>query len=153
MGCCSESPQRGVYVKESIVHRRPLGQTPLDPETKNRILADVRQDQTSREVSYRGQALKLFPHVCARCGREFAGKRLRELTVHHKDNDHTNNPPDGGNWELLCLYCHDDAHEAYERTGGRTSSLGSGESSLGFRPFAGLERFIKPQEEETESGQ
>ena len=29
------------------------------------------------------------------------------LTVHHKDHDHDNNPPDGSNWENLCVYCHD----------------------------------------------
>ena len=60
---------------------------------------------------YRSRALRLLPHVCAHCGREFEGKRLRELTVHHRDHDATNNPPDGSNWELLCLYCHDNAHE------------------------------------------
>jgi len=59
---------------------------------------------------YRNQALKLFPWVCAKCGRDFSGKKLRELTVHHKDHDHSNNPPDGSNWELLCIYCHDNEH-------------------------------------------
>ena len=29
-------------------------------------------------MSYRDQALKLFPHICARCAREFAGKRLQD---------------------------------------------------------------------------
>jgi hypothetical protein len=33
---------------------------------------------------YREQALKLFPWVCGRCGHDFKGKQLRELTVHHK---------------------------------------------------------------------
>ncbi|RPH95084.1 MAG: HNH nuclease family protein [Lysobacterales bacterium] len=61
-------------------------------------------------VDYREQALKLFPWLCGRCGREFNGKNLRELTVHHKDHDHRNNPPDGGNWELLCIYCHEEEH-------------------------------------------
>jgi hypothetical protein len=35
---------------------------------------------------------------------------LRELTVHHKDHNHDNNPPDGSNWELLCIYCHENEH-------------------------------------------
>ena len=52
----------------------------------------------------------MFPHLCAACSREFSGKRMKELTVHHKDHDHDNNPPDGSNWELLCLYCHDHEH-------------------------------------------
>lgn len=69
-----------------------------------------RNTRAELEKAYRERALKLFPWVCARCGREFSGKRLRELTVHHKDHDHHNNPPDGSNWELLCLYCHDNEH-------------------------------------------
>jgi len=30
----------------------------------------------SNTESYREQALKLFPWVCARCGRDFSGKQL-----------------------------------------------------------------------------
>ena len=63
-----------------------------------------------KKVDYRERALKLFPWVCGSCGRDFTGKNLRELTVHHKDHNHNNNPPDGSNWELLCLYCHDNEH-------------------------------------------
>ncbi|MEW6500435.1 MAG: YajD family HNH nuclease [Thermodesulfobacteriota bacterium] len=68
------------------------------------------RDKARREQSYRERALKLFPWVCGRCGREFSGKKLQELTVHHKDHNHDNNPPDGSNWELLCIYCHDNIH-------------------------------------------
>ena len=56
-----------------------------------------------QEHQYREKALKLFPWVCGRCGREFTDANLRELTVHHIDHDHNNNPSDGNNWELLCL--------------------------------------------------
>jgi len=63
-----------------------------------------------KKIDYRNQALKILPWICAKCGREFSGKKLRELTVHHKDHNHDNNPPDGSNWELLCIYCHDNAH-------------------------------------------
>jgi hypothetical protein len=48
-----------------------------------------------------------IPPRFARCGREFDSKRLRELTVHHKDHDH------GRNWERLCLYRHDAEHSRY----------------------------------------
>jgi hypothetical protein len=65
-------------------------------------------------MSYRDQALKILPWICARCGREFEGKRLRELTVHHVDGNHDNNPPDGSNWELLCIYCHENEHARFE---------------------------------------
>jgi len=70
--------------------------------------------------SYRELALKLYPWVCTRCAREFSGVRVRELTVHHKDGDHDNNPPDGSNWELLCIYCHENEHARVEdhRAGG-----------------------------------
>jgi len=60
--------------------------------------------------AYREQALKLFAWICGRCAREFSGVRLRELTVHHKDGNHDNNPSDGSNWELLCIYCHENEH-------------------------------------------
>lgn len=113
---------------------------------KNSILDEVRRNRERREKSYRERALKLFPHICGRCGREFAGKRLRELTVHHKDSNHENNPPDGSNWELLCLYCHDNEHsrqevaEAYDDTtpGGDAAS-----SSMGHHPFADLEALLR----------
>ncbi len=63
-----------------------------------------------KKIEYREQALKILPWVCANCGRDFSGKKLRELTVHHKDHNFKNNPPDGSNWELLCIYCHDNEH-------------------------------------------
>ena len=67
------------------------------PEEK--LIADARLLQKEREKGYRAQALKIYPPICARCGREFGGKKLRDLTVHHKDHNHENNPPDGSNWE------------------------------------------------------
>jgi hypothetical protein len=93
-------------------------------------------------MSYREQALKMLPHICVRCAREFEGKRLRELTVHHKDGNHDNNPPDGSNWELLCIYCHENEHARYE-----DSKSGSEpdfrEPSATHRPLAGLGDLLK----------
>ena len=71
----------------------------------------ARRTQAQLQQTYREQALKMFPWICAHCGREFEGKKLSQLTVHHKDHNHDNNPPDGSNWELLCLYCHDNEHQ------------------------------------------
>lgn len=85
------------------------GQSKLD-----RILAEQREYIAKRETGYREKALKLYPHICGRCTREFAGKNLRELTVHHRDHNHDNNPSDGSNWELLCVYCHDEEHTKFE---------------------------------------
>ena len=59
---------------------------------------------------YRERSLAIHGLVCARCGREFGGENRRLLTVHHRDGNHSNNPPDGSNWENLCVYCHEDTH-------------------------------------------
>ena len=84
--------------------------TPSDKTSLDQMVDTVLSKRERREKSYRERALKLFPWICARCGREFEEVRLRELTIHHKDHNHDNNPPDGSNWELLCLYCHDNEH-------------------------------------------
>jgi 5-methylcytosine-specific restriction endonuclease McrA len=67
-----------------------------------------RADNSSGD--YREQSLKIHGLICAKCGREFEYKDRRLLTVHHKDGNHLNNPPDGSNWENLCIYCHEDEH-------------------------------------------
>ena len=82
-----------------------------DATRRAQLQAELRRDIATRQSGYRERALRVLPHVCASCGREFEGKRLKELTVHHKDHNHNNNPPDGSNWELLCIYCHDHEHE------------------------------------------
>ena len=94
-------------------------------------------------MDYRDQALKLLPHICARCGREFSGKRLRELTVHHKDGNHHNNPPDGSNWELLCIYCHENEHARIEDSRAGGSAKQADPSPATHRPLSGLDKLIK----------
>ncbi|MCD6352810.1 MAG: YajD family HNH nuclease [Proteobacteria bacterium] len=109
-------------------------------------MAEAHRNLQQRERGYREQALKLFPHVCGRCGREFSGKRVRELTVHHKDHNHDNNPRDGSNWELLCLYCHDDEHSRLEDAEYYDYSAPSEppESfSSDFKPFVSLDALLK----------
>jgi hypothetical protein len=109
------------------------------------IIAQARRDRVLRERSYREQALRLFPHICARCGRELGGKRLRELTVHHKDHNHDHNPPDGSNWELLCIYCHDNEHardQVAEWYTGETPQ-GAGQPSAFDSPFTKLADLLK----------
>jgi len=112
---------------------------------QQQIIAEVRRDRELREKTYRERALKLFPHVCGKCGREFSGKKLKELTVHHRDHDHENNPPDGSNWELLCLYCHDNEHSRYldaEWYGAETPGEKKAAVS-GHRPLEGLAALLK----------
>jgi hypothetical protein len=82
-------------------------------EKLNSLVAHARQQRKEREKGYREKALKLFPWVCGRCAREFNRQNLSQLTVHHRDHNHDNNPSDGSNWELLCLYCHDNEHAHY----------------------------------------
>ena len=77
------------------------------------FLSRSRQNQGRKEKNYREQSLKIHPWVCARCAREFTNRNVHELTVHHKDHDHENNPHDGSNWENLCIYCHDNEHRRY----------------------------------------
>ncbi len=107
--------------------------------------ANLRRERELRMKGYRERALKLFPPVCARCGREFEGRRLRELTVHHKDHDHDNNPPDGSNWELLCVYCHDNEHDRYSVADWSEGPSVSGQQKTvsTFKPFEGLGSLLK----------
>lgn len=81
--------------------------------------------------------------MCARCAREFEGKRLRELTVHHKDGDHHNNPPDGSNWELLCVYCHENEHtRVVDATAGGSARQADPQPAK-HQPLAALDRLLK----------
>lgn len=82
-------------------------------EKYTELIAEARRNAESRGHGYREQALKLYPWVCGKCKREFTRENINELTVHHKDHNHDNNPEDGSNWELLCLYCHDHEHAKY----------------------------------------
>ncbi len=113
----------------------------------NEIIAQARRYKEEREKGYREQALKLFPWICGRCTREFNHKNLRELTVHHRDHNHDNNPSDGSNWELLCLYCHDNEHQRFEeqvRYG--DLQIGGGKAAAAaaatFSPFADLRSLL-----------
>ena len=91
------------------------------------------------EKDYRGRALKLLPWICTRCAREFPASRLRELTVHHKDGDHDYNPPDGSNWELLCIYCHENEHARLLDEAARTRGPGEQGPVATYNPFAELQ--------------
>ncbi|MEI6085771.1 MAG: YajD family HNH nuclease [Verrucomicrobiota bacterium] len=120
--------------------------SPPDPQRQAAILAKLRRDREIRQNGYRERALSLFPHVCASCGREFSGKRLKELTVHHKDGIHQNNPNDGSNWELLCIYCHDHEHEKYKLTGHVDLEKSAAPPSAKIAdPFAKLDDLFKPK--------
>ena len=108
-----------------------------DPGKLDRIVAEARRAADERALTYRDQALKIYPWVCGRCARTFTRANLRELTVHHRDHDHDNNPPDGSNWELLCVYCHDNEHQKQlELAAGRQP--GAAPKGATHNPFADL---------------
>ena len=110
-----------------------------------KFIAELRRERDERMKGYREQALKLFPPVCGHCGREFEGKRLRELTVHHRDHNHDNNPPDGSNWELLCVYCHENEHSRNLAADWSEGPSAGGEviSMSTHNPFANLGSIMK----------
>ena len=105
----------------------------------------AQRTRTHLQQAYRERALKILPWICAHCGREFEGRKLSQLTVHHKDHNHDNNPPDGSNWELLCLYCHDNEHQRYLVAEASAETLPSREQDppSTFTPFAHLADMLK----------
>ena len=114
-----------------------------DTDKLSKVVAEARRASELREQGYREQALKMYPHICGRCSREFDRKNLHELTVHHRDHNHDNNPADGSNWELLCLYCHDNEHQRQlEAQQGNLSAGGSKSASATFNPFADLKSML-----------
>jgi len=108
----------------------------------DKIVADNRRYQDERAKSYRERAIKMYPWICGRCSREFSRQNITELTVHHRDHNHDNNPADGSNWELLCLYCHDNEHQRLLDAIG----VGEGEKQnqgATSNPFASLKDMLK----------
>lgn len=111
-------------------------------------MALIPKNYTRLESGYREKALKIYPWVCGRCSREFVYSNLRELTVHHIDHDHTNNPADGSNWELLCLYCHDHEHSKYTEAEQYGTAVVAGEDAQNdvgaatYNPFADLQAML-----------
>ncbi len=111
-----------------------------DAARLDRVVAEARRNSDARAQTYRERALKLFPWICGRCAREFDRSNVHQLTVHHKDHNHDNNPPDGSNWELLCVYCHDNEHSReLEAAAARDASAARDEAAAAtHRPFANL---------------
>lgn len=114
----------------------------IDTTRLDQIVVDARRAADARSLGYRERALKIYPWICGRCAREFTRTNLRELTVHHRDHNHDNNPVDGGNWELLCIYCHDNEHQRQieAQTGGVSSSAKGPVAT--HSPFADLKALL-----------
>jgi 5-methylcytosine-specific restriction endonuclease McrA len=95
---------KGYTVRKRVVRGRKETGKPIDE-----IVKELKEASAPRN-DYREQSLQIHGLICAKCAREFGYKDRHLLTVHHKDGNHRNNPPDGSNWENLCVYCHDDEH-------------------------------------------
>ncbi len=119
----------------------------LNKEEMHQIVARARRAREDRLKGYRERSLRLHPWICARCGRDFTHKNLRLLTVHHKDHNHDNNPPDGSNWENLCIYCHDNEHSRYidHVEGERDKDVDEQTDLATHKPFAGLADMLKEE--------
>ena len=113
-------------------------------EKLDRVVAKALRERDTRLSSYRDRALKMYPWICGRCSREFDRENLRELTVHHRDHDHDNNPPNGSNWELLCVYCHDNEHSRLVDSHAAAGGAGENKNSAAtYNPFANLAAVLK----------
>jgi 5-methylcytosine-specific restriction endonuclease McrA len=116
-----------------------------NPDKLDQVVAQARRAAQQREEGYRAKALKMYPWICGRCTREFTRETLQELTVHHRDHDHDNNPADGSNWELLCVYCHDNEHSRQVDSAFGDAGKDNQESEdATHRPFADLATLLKP---------
>lgn len=122
----------------------PTHKSTIDTAKLDRVVAEARRSAEQRELGYRERALKMYPWVCGRCTREFTRVNLQELTVHHRNHDHDFNPADGSNWELLCVYCHDNEHSRYiDHTGGSAAHAEDTVTSATNNPFADLRALMK----------
>jgi len=127
-----------------MVGRRKEKKKKLDSGKLDAIVKKVHSDVNEREKGYREQSLKLHPWVCGRCGKTFTRENLHLLTVHHIDHNHNNNPPDGSNWENLCIYCHDNEHQKmneFEAYG--DVETGQSAEAATHNPFADLKAKIE----------
>jgi hypothetical protein len=110
----------------------------------DRVVAEARRARVERERGYRERALAIYPWICGRCRREFDRTTVLQLTVHHRDHNHDNNPPDGSNWELLCVYCHDNEHQRQvEQARSGSGAAPEAPAPATFKPFAGLDALLK----------
>ena len=120
----------------------PQPKAPPDSARLDRVVAEARRAAEQRNNGYRERALKMYPWVCGRCAREFTRANLQELTVHHRNHNHDDNPADGSNWELLCVYCHDNEHARYiDHAAGSLAGADAAAAATG-KPFADLKALL-----------
>jgi hypothetical protein len=89
--------------------RRPRAPQVRSPEEIAQVIKELKK-MSSPAYNYRERSFAIHGLICAKCAREFDESNKHLLTVHHKDGNDANNPPDGSNWENLCVYCHEAEH-------------------------------------------
>ena len=110
----------------------------------DRVVADARRAREAGAAGYREQALKMYPWICGRCAREFDRSNVVQLQVHHRNHNHDDNPADGSNWELLCVYCHENEHaRQLEKARGQASSGAAAEVRATHQTFADLKALLQ----------
>jgi hypothetical protein len=97
---------KGGKVRSVVRQDGPSGSRPIEDVVREL----KREQQKPPGEDYRERSLAIHGLFCGRCGKEFSGSKRQLLTVHHRDGNHFNNPPDGSNWENLCVYCQEDVH-------------------------------------------
>jgi hypothetical protein len=133
-----------MLARHPVDNAMPSPKPPIDHAKLDRIVAEARRDAERRNLGYRERALKMYPWICGRCGREFGRENLQELTVHHRNHDHDFNPPDGSNWELLCIYCHDNEHSRHiDHMSGSALDAETKPPEATSQPFAALKALLK----------
>ncbi len=125
--CRVDDPARDGFRSSATPVKTDKTKSERPPEDVVREL----KSESRKAEDYRERSLAIHGLICARCAREFDASTRHLLTVHHKDGNHLNNPPDGSNWENLCVYCHEDAHSR-ELLGDFISGEGKKECSLVF---------------------
>lgn len=88
---------------------RPKPGKAPSPEEVAKVVKELKK-MASPAFNYRERSLAIHGLICAKCAREFDESTKHLLTVHHKDGNDAHNPPDGSNWENLCVYCHEAEH-------------------------------------------
>ncbi|MCL2669455.1 MAG: YajD family HNH nuclease [Syntrophaceae bacterium] len=96
---------RGGRLRATTIPGKQVTQRPVEE-----VVRAMKASRSPGDEAYRERSLVIHGLICGRCGREFSAQQRHLLTVHHKDGNHQNNPPDGSNWENLCVYCHEDVH-------------------------------------------
>ncbi|NLC61071.1 MAG: hypothetical protein GX761_07285 [Gammaproteobacteria bacterium] len=78
------------------------------------------------------------------CRSLFEGASGRLLSFSSTIHNHDDNPPDGSNWELLCVYCHDNEHSRQtDHTGIGARDAEDAPAASTSTPFAGLASLLK----------